>query len=143
MKPGPWFDSVVAVPLVFAADSTDTDEEEKESVLEEEQLAIGIFFLLHDIKYDADGNQVNTMVDYKEDPVLQAEELVAYNEAWVWGIVEATPELAEKDFNVRIMVIITVEEWEEDEIIHWGTARYVAEEDEYYWRDGPGMEILE
>lgn len=150
---------MVAVSLAACAPPEDEPEGEPadngngEAILGEDAMDIitdaleeaitdeGLEARLHDIEYDADANQVNATIDYQEDPVLSAEDLVGYTESFVWGVVEATPEVADKEFNMRAMAITTIEG--DDDIIHWGDSRYVAEEDEYHWRDGPGMDILD
>lgn len=107
---------------------------------EEEKELTGKEYRLHSIEYDAVGNQLNIKVDYQVDPVLPKDELIRVNEAWVWRIVEATPEVYEKDFNVRVSAVT---KYGEDDFILWGSSRYTYDTGEYTFRDGPGMVILD
>ena len=143
----------VVVFVVLAVGSTGDDEPER--VLSEEEVEtikanfeeefelereLGYDFRLHSIEYDVGDEQLNITIDYQVDPILPKDELISTNEAWAWKIAEATPNISEKDFNIRVSAVTKIGD---DEFIHWGSSRYTYTDGEYTFREGSGMELFD
>ncbi len=125
---------------VLSEDDVQTIASNFETHFEEEKELMGDEYRLHNIEFDADENQLNIMIDYQLDPVLSADDLIETNEDWTWQVAEAMPGISDKNFNIRVSAVT---ETGDDELIFWGSTRYISDSGEYTFRDGPGMEILD
>jgi len=98
---------------------------------------------LHSIEFDEEANQLNVVIDYQTEDldgkILPAQELKDLNEGFTWGIVEATSDVYDKDFNVRVMAWTTLED--KDDILDWGTTRY--RDGEYSFKEGTHFEMIQ
>jgi len=125
---------------VLSAEEVEAIKTKLVEEFEEEKEFTGDEYMLHDIEYDVDDEQLNVTVDYQVDPILSKDELISTNEAWTWGIAEAMPNISGKDFNIRITAVTNIGD---DEFIHWGSTRYTYTDEQYTFREGEGMELLD
>ncbi len=137
---------------VLSEDDVQTIASNLEEEFEEEKEFTGEEYWLYSIEYDAEENQLNLMVAYMAQIVINPDmqllwiimtqsedELISAMEAWAWKIVEDIPGVSGNDFNILITVATRSAG---EEFIHFGSVKYLYETGEYTFREGEGMELF-